>query len=299
MARIKSLPGLDIIRGFKGTLDYYLWKGLPCVRKWPVTPRRHLTPATLAAAAIFGAVLKSYRLLAETVLAAFQEDAADHERTARDIYVAAVHGHLHEAAMSDFLDALQACRDSLAALEALLGALHDVGDDEIDVRVVSSALPALAATAAHQVTQNASLATIATLEEALESVATDRLIVRGEDQVFSLRAVLCRLYDGIITDPLGYVSVGPVGANQYWAITTIFAFNRTTATTRIEFVLRHDNINYLIHSETKAFAAGDRCTWSGLAFLDPADTVRIYWQGYQAGDSCKCDVTGYKMTQET
>lgn len=35
MATITELPPGDIIQAFKGTLDYYVWRGLPCVRTWP------------------------------------------------------------------------------------------------------------------------------------------------------------------------------------------------------------------------------------------------------------------------
>lgn len=96
MARIKALPGLEVIRGFKGVIDFYLWKGLPCARKWPHTPRSHLTAATLASAQLFGEIALAYNQLANEVLAAFQEDAADQPRTARDIFMSATLGHLHE-----------------------------------------------------------------------------------------------------------------------------------------------------------------------------------------------------------
>ncbi|GAH90840.1 unnamed protein product, partial [marine sediment metagenome] len=33
MAKLTALPSLDIIRGFKGTLDFYIRRGVPCVRK--------------------------------------------------------------------------------------------------------------------------------------------------------------------------------------------------------------------------------------------------------------------------
>lgn len=96
MARLTALPSLDIIRGFKGVLDFYLWKGLPCVRKWPHTPRSRRTEGSIAAAALFGDILKSYRLLAPTVLEAYQENANGIPRTPRDVYVSGVLGHLHE-----------------------------------------------------------------------------------------------------------------------------------------------------------------------------------------------------------
>ncbi len=96
MAKLTALPSLDIIRGFKGTLDFYIRRGVPCVRKWPHTPRSRRTPATIAAASLFGGILKSYRLVADTVLEAYQQNAKGIPRTPRDVYVSGVLGHLHE-----------------------------------------------------------------------------------------------------------------------------------------------------------------------------------------------------------
>jgi len=40
MAKIAVLPDREVIDKFKGILDYYLWCGIPCVRKWPsLAPR--------------------------------------------------------------------------------------------------------------------------------------------------------------------------------------------------------------------------------------------------------------------
>jgi len=96
MARLKALPSLDIIRGFKGTLDFYMWKGLPCVRKWPVRAPGRRTAAEIASSLLFGAILQAYRLLAPEAHDFFQEDSLDQPRTPRDIYVSAVLGHLHQ-----------------------------------------------------------------------------------------------------------------------------------------------------------------------------------------------------------
>lgn len=96
MARLTALPSVDIIRGFKGTLDFYLWKGLPCVRAWPRWRPARQTDASKASAALFGAVVKGYNLLGEGPLTAFREAATDQTRSARDIYVSAVLGHLHD-----------------------------------------------------------------------------------------------------------------------------------------------------------------------------------------------------------
>jgi len=48
MAKIPAFPSMDIIAGFKGTLDFYTWKGLKIVRKWPVITGHRSTPREAA-----------------------------------------------------------------------------------------------------------------------------------------------------------------------------------------------------------------------------------------------------------
>jgi len=96
MARLTALPSIDIIRGFKGVLDFYLWRGLPCVRRWPRAPTGPGTEAQIAARTLFGEVSAAYRTLAPLALEAYHDAAKDQPRTARDIYISGAYGHLHE-----------------------------------------------------------------------------------------------------------------------------------------------------------------------------------------------------------
>ena len=96
MAKIDALPSLEIISTLKGTLDFYYWKGIPCVRKWPVIPMSSRTPASLASAQLFGEIVQGWALTGGEVKALYQEAAADQPRTGRDLYVSGVLGHLHE-----------------------------------------------------------------------------------------------------------------------------------------------------------------------------------------------------------
>lgn len=96
MARLTALPSIDIIRGFKGVLDFYLWKGLPCVRRWPRMTKAKQTQASKDAAALFGQISSDYRLLPPLALEAYQIEAATQPRTARDLYISGAYGHLHE-----------------------------------------------------------------------------------------------------------------------------------------------------------------------------------------------------------
>ncbi|GAH33013.1 unnamed protein product, partial [marine sediment metagenome] len=190
VATIDALPSLEIIRGFKGILDFYVRRGTVCVRAWPKYRPARQTAASLAAALVFGAIVKSYGLLGDAPLEAYREDALDQTRTARDIMVTGAYGNLHEASMSDFLTLLQESRDFLSDLTALLEALHSVNTDEIVVRTEHSVLPDGASTFARQTSILARLTEIADLQDALQSKALDRLLVRGQDQLFSFHSVL-------------------------------------------------------------------------------------------------------------
>ncbi|GAH83489.1 unnamed protein product [marine sediment metagenome] len=44
MARLSSMPEEAIISAFKGVVDFYLWKGIPCARMWPHWPARDPHP---------------------------------------------------------------------------------------------------------------------------------------------------------------------------------------------------------------------------------------------------------------
>ncbi len=96
MARIDALPSLEVIRGLHGILDFYYWRGLPCVRAWPTGKHLHRSDAEIASSLLFGAVIKAYSLLGDGALEAYRDMALDIPRTARDIMVSGVYGHLHE-----------------------------------------------------------------------------------------------------------------------------------------------------------------------------------------------------------
>jgi len=96
MAKIDALPSLDIIRGFKGVLDIYLWKGVVCVRTWPVIPMAHRTPASMEAAHLFGEILTAYGLIGGTVKSFFMADSKGETITPRDLHTSALYGHLHK-----------------------------------------------------------------------------------------------------------------------------------------------------------------------------------------------------------
>lgn len=299
MARIDALPSIDIIRGLKGILDFYLWRGLPCVRAWPRYRPARQTEAALASALLFGAVIKAFSLTARPVLDQLAIEATGIPRTPRDIYVSGVYGNLHEASMSDFLTLLTECRDYLLALTAILNALDTIDTDELVVNVDQSVLPPTAAIDAHQLTQITALQKLDDLQDALQSTALDRLLVRGMDQLFSFKAVLAEKINAIISGAGGFIDSDPCPANTIWCVTNIQAFDATNPTTEHRFQLRHDGISYGIGEQTAALAALDSSYWNGLTWLDYQDTIRVYYIGALAGDTCYILLSGYAMTLET
>lgn len=321
MPRLNRLPALEVIRGLKGVLDFYYWKGIPCVRKWPRTPPSHRTAKSLAAAALFGAVVHAYALVGGAVKALFDQDAADQPRTGRDLYVSAVFGHLHDPIMSDFLTLLTEATASLATLTSLVNALLSEDTDQLLVLpaydganwqpllvdaqrhlqadILSSALPTDAATDAHQVTQNTALALIEKLEKALQSVATDRLKVRGEDQLFSFNDTLLSTKSETISGANGWIRSHTPPANHIWAITNICTKDITSPTTKTLMALLRDVTAVIFHEHFFDVPANVRVCVHSHQFLTPGDVVETYLVGSLAGDTCLIELTGYDMTRET
>lgn len=169
----------------------------------------------------------------------------------------------------------------------------------IQIDVVTSGLPAGAATAANQALILAQVQAIEDLTHALQTVATDRLIVRGEDQLFSFKGVLALFVGAVISGAEGYIGTFVVPDDEIWVVTTTQGWNNTTAVAAIRFENVHNAGRTPYHQEQKAFAISERSTWGGHTYLDPGDTVRVYFIGGLAGDACEMAVTGYIMTLET
>jgi len=299
MARIDALPSLEIIRGLKGILDFYVWKGLPCVRAWPQYRPAKQTAASLATALVFGAIVKAYNLLGDVPLEAYREDALDQTRTARDIMVTGAYGNLHEASMSDFLTLLQQSRDFLSDLTALLEALHSVNTDEIVVRTEHSVLPDGAATAAAQATQLAALQKLDDLQDALQSKALDRLLIRGMDQLISISEPLHSKRIATVTGADGWMDSNPVPAGQIWKVSNIMSLDVDNATTLHSYNLRRAGSTYWVAEDRRAIPADERGFFKGEIWLAPTDTIRLYFTGSDNGDDALVSLFGHRMTLET
>jgi len=169
---------------------------------------------------------------------------------------------------------------------------------QLQVDVIASGLPAGAATAANQALILAQVQAIEDLTHAQQSIATDRLIVRGEDQLFSFQNVAAGGVTAVVGGVPLYITGPVVPAGEVWVLTNVKAVDRTSATTGYDLGLLHNAVNRWFAGETRAIAAGQRSYWHGHVYLDPGDAIRFYPAGAIAGDQCNVTVTGYIMTLE-
>ena len=87
MAKLKKLPGIAVINGFKGKIDYYVLDGQACARLWPRSPGHDRAPAVQAQWPAFAWASKNWQTLSEEVRQAYRQMAAGTNMTGRDIFV--------------------------------------------------------------------------------------------------------------------------------------------------------------------------------------------------------------------
>ncbi len=94
MAKLLQLPSLQIIKGFRRVVDFYIHDGQACARKWPTKGRVTQSPASLATAQTF-AYVQRYTQTLEPLLRYFATlAAADAPSTWRDVTLVSYYGLL-------------------------------------------------------------------------------------------------------------------------------------------------------------------------------------------------------------
>ncbi len=89
MAIIKRLPSQAIIDGFKGTLDYYVCMGIPCVRMWPRSPGKNRTAAVKAQWPAWTTASREWSNLSPAVQDAYRTLATNSGLSGRDMFTRA------------------------------------------------------------------------------------------------------------------------------------------------------------------------------------------------------------------
>ncbi|GAI58086.1 unnamed protein product, partial [marine sediment metagenome] len=86
MAIIKTMVGRRIIDGFRGVIDFYVYMGVPCARKWPRSQGKSQTPASIAQWPVWRNANELWRQLSPEVIRAYQDMTAGTNLTARDMF---------------------------------------------------------------------------------------------------------------------------------------------------------------------------------------------------------------------
>lgn len=86
MAKLTALPSLAIIDGFKGTVDFYIHRGIPCARSWPRAPSMPRSPAVQEQWADFIIASRAWSLLDQETQDAYNAQAAGTHFSGRDLF---------------------------------------------------------------------------------------------------------------------------------------------------------------------------------------------------------------------
>lgn len=89
MAKLIALPEQHIIDGFKGVLDFYVWKDIACARKWPVWRPRAPYPAEAINQQAFAYINKLWSTLPPNIKTAWNDLASGTGLTGKDLSVRA------------------------------------------------------------------------------------------------------------------------------------------------------------------------------------------------------------------
>jgi len=89
MARLLRLPSQDIIDGYKGTIDYYIHRGIPCARSWPKSPGRIRSAAVMAQWQAWRYGSREWTNLSDTMQTHYRRIATNSGLTGRDMFMRA------------------------------------------------------------------------------------------------------------------------------------------------------------------------------------------------------------------
>lgn len=89
MAKLLMMPHLDIIDGFKGTIDYYVYMGIPCARAWPKSPGKVRSLPVMARWPAFTYASREWSNLSPYVQDSFRKMATNSGLSGRDMQVRA------------------------------------------------------------------------------------------------------------------------------------------------------------------------------------------------------------------
>lgn len=95
MAKLTNMPHQGIVDGFKGKLDFYYWKGIPCVRAWPHWPAREPTEREAAWQAEFRRAVWCWNQMDAAWKVSYNTMAKRTKYTGRDLFMRSFLSGIH------------------------------------------------------------------------------------------------------------------------------------------------------------------------------------------------------------
>ena len=89
MAKLTAMPHQDIVSGFKGSIDFYIWMGIPIARSWPRSPGKQRSPAVMSQWPTFTYASQEWGNLSAVVRRAYEKLATNSKLNARDMQMRA------------------------------------------------------------------------------------------------------------------------------------------------------------------------------------------------------------------
>ena len=192
--------------------------------------------------------------------------------------------------------------DSLVTQPGVYGASPKPITEDVDghpqVDVLTSALPTGAATSAKQDTMITALQLIDDLRAALASVATDKLKVKGEDQLFGFKDQVLIQVTTAATAAGMTITTDSVPAGEIWEITHVSARNNTRAAPTVLVGIKLDAATYYWFQSGSTTGAGVPFGFAGHMCLKAGNRVAVYIGGCTVDDALEMNVNGLTMTKE-
>lgn len=93
MVRLSGVPPRGVVLGFKGSIDFYSWKGIPVARRWPRKPTQPRTPAVQAQWPDFKTVTQGFKTIDASVVDALYGMSSGTLFTTKDEQVSLYYGN--------------------------------------------------------------------------------------------------------------------------------------------------------------------------------------------------------------
>lgn len=89
MVKLANMPAQAIISGFKGSVDFYYWMGIPVARSWPRSPGPHRAPGVEEQWSAFTIAAQGWSTLTPEVQQTYIAIAQNSGLSGRDMFTRA------------------------------------------------------------------------------------------------------------------------------------------------------------------------------------------------------------------